>query len=46
LGEWALRQGNKDEASKLFHAAARDCPKTLIDANAAAMELKALGATP
>jgi len=36
----------RQQASKLFHAAARDCPKTLIEANAAAMELKALGATP
>jgi lipoprotein NlpI len=45
-GEWALRQGAKDEAAHLFQVAVRDCPKTLIEGNAAATELKALGATP
>jgi lipoprotein NlpI len=45
-GEWALRQGAKDEAARRFRVAARDCPKTLIEANAAVIELKRLGATP
>ncbi len=45
-GEWALRQGAKDEAAHLFQVAVRDCPKTLIEGNAAATELKSLGATP
>jgi lipoprotein NlpI len=45
-GEWALRQGAKNEATKLFHVAAGECPKTLIETNAATLELKALGATP
>ncbi len=45
-GEWALRQGAKDEAARRFRVAARECPKTLIEANAAALELKPLGATP
>jgi len=45
-GEWALRQGAKDEAARRFREAARGCPKTLIEANAAALELKPLGATP
>ena len=45
-GEWSLRQGAKDDAAHLFQVAARDCPKTLIEGNAAATELKALGATP
>jgi hypothetical protein len=45
-GEWALRQGARDEAARQFRIAARDCPKTLIEANAAVVELKPLGATP
>jgi lipoprotein NlpI len=45
-GEWALRQGAKDEAAPRFRVAARECPKTLIEANAAALELKPLGAKP
>jgi lipoprotein NlpI len=45
-GEWALRQGAKDDAAHLFQVAARDCPKTLIERSAAATELKVLGATP
>ncbi|MGA9033544.1 MAG: hypothetical protein WB402_13595 [Sulfuricaulis sp.] len=45
-GEWALRQGAKDEAARRFRVAARDCPKTFIEGNAAALELKRLGATP
>ena len=42
-GEWALRQGAKDDAVRLFRVAVSDCPKTLIERNAAALELKALG---
>jgi lipoprotein NlpI len=45
-GEWALRQGNKDDAARLFRVAARDCPRAFVEATAAALELKALGATP
>lgn len=45
-GEWALRQGAKDDAVRLFRLAARGCPKPFIEANAAGLELKALGATP
>jgi lipoprotein NlpI len=43
-GEWALRQGAKDDAARQFGVAGRDCPKTFIEGNAAALELKALGA--
>lgn len=45
-GEWALRQGAKDDAVRRLRLAARDCPKTLIEENAATLELKALGAAP
>lgn len=44
-GEWALRQGDKNEAARRFGVAARDCPKSLIEANAAALELRALSAS-
>lgn len=43
-GEWALRQGAKDDAVRQFGVAVHACPKTLIEGNAAALELKALGA--
>jgi hypothetical protein len=43
-GELALRQGEKDEAARLFRLAAADCPKTLVEWSAANAELKALGA--
>jgi lipoprotein NlpI len=39
----ALRQGAKDEATRLFNLAAGDCPKTSIEWRAALEELKALG---
>jgi lipoprotein NlpI len=42
-GEWALRQGKKDEAGPLFKIAARDCPRTFIERDASIAELKALG---
>jgi lipoprotein NlpI len=43
-GEWALRNGAKDEARRLFLLAASDCPKNFIQWGAANEELKALGA--
>jgi lipoprotein NlpI len=43
-GEWALRQGTKDEATRLFRLAAADCPKGFEEWFAANAELKALGA--
>jgi lipoprotein NlpI len=45
-GELALRTGAKDEATRLFQLAARDCPKGFIEFAAANVELKALGVTP
>ncbi len=45
-GEWALRQGAKDEAARRFQLAASDCPTTLVERYAAEKELKALAATP
>ena len=45
-GEWALRKGAKDDAVRRLRVAARDCPKTLIEGTAAALEVKALAAVP
>ena len=45
-GELALRQGAKDEATRLFRLAASDCPKDFIEWPAANAELKSLGAMP
>jgi lipoprotein NlpI len=45
-GELVLRQGAKDEASRLFRLAASDCPKGFSEWFAANAELKALGASP
>jgi lipoprotein NlpI len=45
-GAWALRQGAKDEAARLFRLAARDCPRDFTERGAANAELKALGQTP
>lgn len=42
-GELALRQGKKDEAKRLFEAAADGCPRTFVEWVAADAELKALG---
>jgi lipoprotein NlpI len=42
-GEWAMRQGAKDEAARLFRLAASDCPKTFNEWSADNAELKALG---
>ena len=45
-GELALRQGAKDDATRLIRLAASDCPKTFDEWLAANAELKALGAAP
>jgi len=45
-GDIALRGGAKPEATRLFTLAARDCPKTWIELEAANAELKALAAAP
>jgi lipoprotein NlpI len=45
-GEWALLQGAKDEATRLFRLAARDCPPVRVGWGGANTELKALGAAP
>jgi tetratricopeptide (TPR) repeat protein len=42
-GEWALRQGAKDEAIRLFRLAASGCPRTYTEWRAASAELKAAG---
>jgi lipoprotein NlpI len=42
-GELALRQGAKDEATRLFRLAASDCPRNFSEWNVANAELKALG---
>ena len=46
IGELALQQGTKEEASRLFRSAATDCPKDRTARTAANAELKALGITP
>jgi tetratricopeptide (TPR) repeat protein len=45
-GEYALLQNTREEALRLFRLAANDCPKELIEWDAANTELKVLGATP
>jgi lipoprotein NlpI len=42
-GEYALISGDRDEAAKLFQAAAKDCPHGFLEGIAAAAELKGLG---
>lgn len=42
-GQHALIGGNRDEAIKLFQAAAKECPRGFIEGIAAAAELKGLG---
>jgi lipoprotein NlpI len=44
--ELALRQGAKDQATRLFGLAVANCPKDFIELHAANAELKTLGATP
>jgi lipoprotein NlpI len=46
LGELALQQGTKEEASRLFRIAATDCPRGRGAWAGANGELKALGITP
>jgi lipoprotein NlpI len=45
-GELSLTKGLKDEATRLFRLAARDCPHSFSEWDAANAELKALGAVP
>jgi lipoprotein NlpI len=42
-GEHALIDGNRDEAVKLFRAAAKACPRGFLEGIAAAAELKGMG---
>jgi lipoprotein NlpI len=41
-GELALQQGAKDEAARLFHLAAADCPRGFAEGPAAVSEIEAL----
>jgi lipoprotein NlpI len=43
-GELALQQSNTDEAERLFHLAAADCPRNFVEYGGANAELKALRA--
>ncbi len=45
-GEYLLQQGDKDEAARLFRAAAIGCPKGYLELPAARAELGALGQNP
>lgn len=45
-GEFALRQGSKADATRLFQAAVRACPASIPEKGLAVAELKALGASP
>ena len=42
-GELSLTKGIKDEATRLFHLAASDCPHGFPEWDAAVAELKGLG---
>jgi len=42
-GQFALINGNRDEAVKLFQAAAKECPRGFIEGIVAAAELKGMG---
>jgi lipoprotein NlpI len=46
VGHWALRQGDKREAVRLFRIAATACPRRLVEGNGARAELRALGEKP
>jgi lipoprotein NlpI len=46
VGELALQQGKKEEASRLFRLATTDCPRARSAWTGAVGELKALGITP
>jgi lipoprotein NlpI len=45
-GEFALQRGVKEEAARLFHLAAADCPRDFVERPAAYAELRALGVSP
>lgn len=42
-GQYALIQGQRDEAQKLFEAAAKECPHGFLEGIAATAELKGMG---
>jgi lipoprotein NlpI len=42
-GEYALIGGSREDATKLFQAAAKDCPRGFLEGIAAAAELKGMG---
>jgi lipoprotein NlpI len=44
LGELALQQGAKEEATRLFRLAAADCPRAFVEGPSASSELEALAA--
>ena len=46
IGELALQQENKEEATRLFRLAANDCPKSFYEWPAVSAELRALGVNP
>jgi lipoprotein NlpI len=46
IGELALQQGDKTEATRLFRLAAAGCPHEFVEGPSANAELEALGATP
>lgn len=43
IGEFALQQGDKAEAARLFRLAAADCPREFVEGPSARSELAALG---
>ena len=43
VGQYALIAGQRDDAVKLFEAAAKDCPHGFLEGIAAAAELKGMG---
>jgi lipoprotein NlpI len=45
-GELALLQGKRDEATRLFRLAARECSANFVESAAATAELKGLGVSP
>jgi lipoprotein NlpI len=46
IGERALQQGDKAEATRLFKLAAAGCPREFVEGPSANAELEALGAVP
>ncbi|HVI79388.1 MAG: hypothetical protein ACJ8EL_12570 [Rhizomicrobium sp.] len=42
-GQYALIEGQRDDATKLFEATAKDCPHGFLEGIAATAELKGLG---